>query len=475
MISVVRAAAKGERKAMQSLYKANKQTVWSVAQGLLLDQEQSATVTASVFRDLLRDLKRNKIDTKEDFTNVAIRKTAEQCVAIILKKRPKAFQLPHDKDFRLAAGTPIIDHWNEEPEFYLSNLPPLLRLIFILHTIGGWGALRIAQVLQWDSALIRSSIETEAYNFKQLQKLSGRNYSAAYEEILLLFQQWKSGNALPADLDRDMIAHIESQVSPQAESAKRTKLSILLFCAIICLALLPFIIQIAQRKAEEKAAQDSINAASDIEADINDIDDPDDEYEETEDEVTEPTLTYSPGALDSDVIYTAEIYIDGYDPILIQLDHHAAPVTCANFVEMALRGDYDRTTSIYSITDGSMIKGGDPSAISSSIITNKRIVGEFSENGYDNPLLHTAGAISLNRGNEYDSGYCSFSILREDCPDMDGKYAVFGYVIEGMEVLDEIYNDMTADEYGNIPLENQPIIDSIFIYEEDIELPEDDY
>ena len=77
------------------------------------------------------------------------------------------------------------------------------------------------------------------------------------------------------------------------------------------------------------------------------------------------------------------------------------------------------------------------------------------------------------RSGDYDSAGSAFSILRTDRTDMDGKYAVFGYVIEGMDVVEEIYNSVIADDTGYIE-ENQPVIDSLYIREEENEMPDDE-
>ena len=460
MSSLIQAAIKGERSALRTLYKANRQKVWNIAYGLLLDQGQAASVTSSVFRDLWRELKLSSIATKEDFTNAAVSKTAEQCVAAILQKNPRAFHLPYDKDFHLPAGIAINTRFHSEPEYYLSNLPALQRLIFVLHTIGGWGALRIAHVLQWDSSIVRTALEAEEENFSLLQQLSGEKYHSSLEEVLQLFAQWENGNKLPEDTDRQLLESIEALVSPQAEQAKRRKLSIAVFCAVVCIGLLAVILRSCKPDPNKPGKDSTVETTEDLEA-----------TEELTEETEDPNAPYSPPRLDSDVIYYADIEIEGYGTIVIQLDQDAAPVTCANFVDLAEMGFYDFLT-IYSITDGSMIQGGDPT-IGSSIISSRHIVGEFSENGYDNPLSHTAGAISMVRSGDYNSASSAFSILRTDRTDMDGKYAVFGYVIEGMDVLDAICNDNFADETGYIEEEMQPIIDSLYIREEDIEIEED--
>lgn len=459
MSSVIHAAAKGERGALRTLYKENRQKVWSISYGLLLDQKQASSVTSAVFRDLWRELKISSIATKEDFTNAAINKTAELCAAAILQKNPKAFQLPYDKDFHLPAGMEINFQHESEPEYYLSNLPALQRLIFVLHTVGGWGALRIARVLQWDSSIVRAAIETEPDTFGQLQQQSNREYISDYEDVLRLYSQWETNNKIPDALDRQQLESIEALVSPQAEQAKRRKISIAVFCAVVCIGLLAIILRTVDPATSSKD---------------NDTSETTEATEETE-EITEttedPNAPYSPGLLDSDVTYYADIEIMDYGTIVIQLDQEAAPITCANFVELAEMGFYDFMT-IHSISDGTMIQGGDPT-IGSTVSSNRRIFGEFSENGYNNPLSHTAGAISMARSADYDSANSVFSILRTDRTDMDGKYAVFGYVIEGMDVLDDICNSVIADDTGYIEEENQPIIDSLYIREVEHEDPED--
>ena len=462
MSSVIQAAIKGERSAMHSLYKANKQKVWGIAYGLLLDQAQASSVAVSVFRDLWRELKLGNISSKEEFTNNAVNKTAEHCAAIILQKNPKAFQLPYDKAFDLPVGAPVNFNFETEPEFYLSNLPALHRLIFVLHTIGDWGALRIARVLQWDSAIVRTAIETEPDNLSHLQHQSGRDYYATYEEILQMFNQWEASNKIPEDAIRPILDNIDSLVSPQAEQAKRRKVSIAVFCAVVCIGLLAIILRSVDptklpKKNNNKA--ETTEAAEDVTTDP---------AETTED----PNAPYTPPSLDSDVTYYADIEIDSYGTIVIELDQEAAPITCANFVELAEMGFYDFLT-IHSISDGSMIQGGDPT-IGSNVSLGKDIAGEYSENGYDNPLSHTAGVITMDRSGASNSSRYVFSILRTDRTDMDGKYAAFGRVIEGMDVLEDICNNVIADESGYIEEDSQPIIDSLYIREVEDEIPEED-
>ena len=90
------------------------------------------------------------------------------------------------------------------------------------------------------------------------------------------------------------------------------------------------------------------------------------------------------------------------------------------------------------------------------------IVGEFASNGIENPLSHIRGAISMARANDPDSASSQFFIVHEDSTFLDGNYAAFGYVTEGMDIVDTICETTTGqDANGMVPEENRPVIESI--------------
>lgn len=179
-----------------------------------------------------------------------------------------------------------------------------------------------------------------------------------------------------------------------------------------------------------------------------------------ETEVTGPeTQQPAPPAENS---YTAVIEIEGYGTITLELDASAAPVTTENFVSLAREGFYDGLT-FHRIIEGFMIQGGDPDGNGTGG-SEQTIKGEFRENGVENSLSHTRGAISMARSNDYDSASSQFFIVHEDSTFLDGSYAAFGYVKEGMEVVDAICADAEPiDGDGFIAPENQPVIQSITI------------
>mgnify|MGYP005843124219 CR=1 FL=1 len=154
------------------------------------------------------------------------------------------------------------------------------------------------------------------------------------------------------------------------------------------------------------------------------------------------------------------IHMKDRGDISVELDGDSAPITVKNFLDLAGEGFYDGLT-FHRIINGFMMQGGDPEGTGRGG-SEKEIKGEFSSNGVDNPLTHTRGAISMARSPEKDSASSQFFIVHQDSPHLDGDYAVFGYVTEGMDIVDDICeNTPVLDNNGTVANEDKPIIESI--------------
>lgn len=161
----------------------------------------------------------------------------------------------------------------------------------------------------------------------------------------------------------------------------------------------------------------------------------------------------------------ATITVKDYGDIIVQLDETAAPLTVENFVSLAKDGFYDGLT-FHRIINGFMIQGGDPLGNGTGG-SDETIKGEFSSNGVDNPISHKRGVISMARSQEPDSASSQFFIVQADSTYLDGEYAGFGYVTSGMDIVDQICEDVPVqDNNGTVNPEDQPIIESIVITEE---------
>lgn len=155
-----------------------------------------------------------------------------------------------------------------------------------------------------------------------------------------------------------------------------------------------------------------------------------------------------------------KIHMKDYGTIEVELDADQAPITVTNFVKLAGEGFYDGLT-FHRIIEGFMMQGGDPNGDGTGG-SDQEIKGEFRINGVDNTLSHTRGAISMARTTIPDSASSQFFIMHQDGTGLDGKYACFGYVTNGMEIVDEICeNAVVMGDGETVPAENQPVIESI--------------
>lgn len=158
----------------------------------------------------------------------------------------------------------------------------------------------------------------------------------------------------------------------------------------------------------------------------------------------------------------AEITVKGYGTIKAELDPKEAPITVANFIDLAESGFYDGLT-FHRIMDGFMMQGGDPDGNGTGG-SGKEIKGEFALNGIENNISHTKGTISMARSQDPDSASSQFFIVQSDSTFLDGQYAGFGHVTEGIELVDQICADARpTDNNGTIPSAVQPVIESIKI------------
>jgi len=132
------------------------------------------------------------------------------------------------------------------------------------------------------------------------------------------------------------------------------------------------------------------------------------------------------------------IEMEDGDIIRAELYPETAPNTVKNFISLIQKGFYNGTI-FHRVIPGFMIQGGDPKGNGQGG-PGYSIKGEFTANGFQNDLLHTKGVLSMARTMAPDSAGSQFFIMSDDAPHLDGQYAAFGMVIEGLEVVDKIVN-----------------------------------
>ena len=236
----------------------------------------------------------------------------------------------------------------------------------------------------------------------------------------------------------------------------------------------------SQEETETKAASsDSDKVVSEEEAEkagFSDGSDEESDSADTDSENTDSSDSKSADAEDKDSstsvlldtskeltgTHHAEIEVKDYGTIDVELDADTAPITVTNFVKLAQEGFYDGLT-FHRIMEGFMIQGGDPNGDGTGG-SEENIKGEFSNNGVDNDISHTRGTISMARASDPDSASSQFFIVQADSTFLDGDYAGFGHVTEGMDIVDKICEDAKpTDNNGTITSDQQPVIEKITI------------
>ncbi|GLX71350.1 peptidylprolyl isomerase [Paenibacillus glycanilyticus] len=160
--------------------------------------------------------------------------------------------------------------------------------------------------------------------------------------------------------------------------------------------------------------------------------------------------------LGSDKHPVVTIEMDTGKSFQVELYPEIAPNTVNNFVSLVKKGFYDGTI-FHRVIPGFMIQGGDPEGTGMGG-PGYSIKGEFMSNGFQNDLLHTRGVISMARSGDPDSGGSQFFVMVADAPSLDGDYAAFGKVIEGMDTVDEIVNQETEKSgEGSTPVKPMAI------------------
>ena len=161
-------------------------------------------------------------------------------------------------------------------------------------------------------------------------------------------------------------------------------------------------------------------------------------------------------------LHHVTIDVQDYGTISLELDADTAPISVTNFINLANEGFYDGLT-FHRIISGFMIQGGDPNGNGTGG-SEKTIKGEFSANGVENDISHVRGVISMARANDPDSGSSQFFIVHEDSTFLDGQYAAFGHVTEGMDVVDAICEAVPVqDNNGTVAAADQPVITAVTV------------
>ena len=457
MTPLIKKAHKGNRDAMTELYQSNKHYVFYLCSLLLCDPKAADNACVHVFKNAWDYLLDGKIETEQEFTDFVVKKAVNHCKNKFTKSNNKAFKIPMNKNFGATQYSKdgIVTNGNACDQI-LANLPPLHRFIYVLSSVGEWSEEEIAELLHTKPDVIKAALDAEQINLDRLtsaiNQKTGEKTGLSVDEFHALLADAMVASQIPHAVDTVVIMAIDAIADPIAEKAKKKMMKIGLtsiVSIILVVALIFGIVAIVKNSGSEDPLDDDTEESGSTDEDT--------------DTITWLTEVESP-------THYAIIDIADYGQITVALDGNSAPETVENFVTLAEEGFYDGLT-FHRIIEGFMMQGGDPDADGTGGNKDEdgneiNIAGEFYYNGYDNYLSHVRGAISMARANDYDSASSQFFIVHEDATSsLDMLYAAFGYVIEGMDVVDAVCEAAEpTDDNGTISAEDQPVITSITIY-----------
>lgn len=461
MDKVIRKAARGWRKEMTYLYEANKQKVYYVAGKLLLDEAKAAEAVQWVFENIWGSMTKQEVSKEADFTQLAMKLTAAYCKKQVEEVKPDAFSSSWKSETVIEAGGSASEGKKDCIDAVLTNLSELQRFVLVLHNVGGLNKMKLAIMLKVEHYTVQKILTTAEQVVEALveNKVVGDDWS--YSKLTEVLVAEAKDAKVPESADAAVTAVID-KIAAKTEK-KDKKLDnifsvLLLVVGVIALAGIFFGDDIKTAIWGETIIEETSTEGSMESGTLTSTDNAGNAAESTEPEATVEEIAAGLGLtlLDENLTYYVDLEIQDYGKIVIELNQEEAPITTANFVGLAESGFYNGLT-FHRILKGYMMQGGDPYGNGTGGSGNP-IVGEFKDNGYDNDLSHTRGAVSMARSGEYDSASSQFFIVQEDYPFWNGYYAVFGYVTEGMEIVDAICEAAEPkDANGTIAADKQPV------------------
>ncbi len=488
MTQIIQKAKKGNAEAMNLLYEANKDAVYSLAYLLIGDESATKKIILQVFRNAWDYLLGNEVESEEAFSAYVMKKTIAKCKAVTMTNHPKAFRIPAGKNFNAVIySVEIVSAEQELTDNALSALPSLLKFVFVLDALG-FSHDEIASGIGTNGDTVRTVLLTEEAHLERIKKQYEKTTKTEIEYSAVHFKQEVKAKrnmvVVPLPVDSIMQVNIAELCVPYEKKARKKQLFSLVIAACVCVALLGSMVGISAlaNSSDETTIDTTSDTTTSGTTETTDTSD-------TQADVT-PTEELT-------VTHYADIEIENYGTVTVALYGEEAPITVNNFVTLAESGFYDGLT-FHRIMDGFMMQGGDPNGDGTGGHTDEdgnelNITGEFSNNGIANSISHARGVISMARdGSTFEQyityygytveelvellGYTAeeieadieaarnsassqFFIMHEDNEGLDGQYAAFGYVTEGMEIVDMICTSAEpTDDNGTIPAEDQPVI-----------------
>ncbi len=461
--TLIQKAQKGDVQAMTELFDSNKSTIWFLCRMLLQNETEADRAAIYVFNRTWGEIIDGRITSEEELSSFATQRAVTYCKGKMYKQNKKAFRIPANCNFIHTYDEGSMKFHGDLYEIILSNLPVFQRFLYVTHTVAGYSEEELAKIFDIKAKIVKKALEDETANVSRIVALTERHLKMKGNMDIDIFHETIVRKALEFPISENAEEAAKQDIKnvclPIQKKRKRKQFRILAAACAGMLVLCTVVgVMLAGETKDPKVGEETL--ASDGSDSENSAAEEDGE---TSEESTETGTSFeNTSELPIEATHYADISMEGYGTITIALDGNTAPETVENLVSLAESVFYEGLT-FHRIIEGFMMQGGDPNGDGTGGSENM-ITGEFSDNGIENNLSHTRGAVAMARSSDYDSASSQFYIVQEDSTSLDGQYAVFGYVTDGMDIVDEICSSAEPiDDNGTIPAEEQPVIASITI------------
>lgn len=435
-------AALGDKKSLDFICEKYGKYVYFFCTTVISDNKKAENAFKKSFKAIFSAISKNP--NTDNLDEIVKSETAKVCKSAIFDENnhengAAKMQPFGDKD-KISSASAITA---EQKNLFVNALKSInanQRIVVLLNLLCDYNTKKIADILKISEDKVQNSLEYGRENIKKQLRTSDSKFTK--RDIIFLMtasanivKEAAAQAKIPDSIDSFLDEIVLSLAKPQKSDKKKAWIVISAVAVFLVAVIVVFVITSNKSNGSAGATNDSASA-SNVSATI--------------------------GESQAKGTHHAEIDIKDYGVIKVELNGDVAPITVANFINLANSHFYDGLT-FHRIIDGFMMQGGDPLGNGTGGSENT-IKGEFSQNGVENNLSHTRGAISMARSTDMDSASSQFFIVQSDSTYLDGQYACFGYVTDGMNIVDEICkNAVTTDSNGSVSAENQPVINSITI------------
>lgn len=435
-------AALGDKKSLDFICEKYGKYVYFFCTTVISDNKKAETAFKKSFKAIFSAISKNP--NTDNLDEIVKSETVKVCKSAIFDENnhengATKMQPFGDKD-KISSASAITA---EQKNLFVNALKSInanQRIVVLLNLLCDYNTKKIADILKISEDKVQNSLEYGRENIKKQLRTSDSKFTK--RDIIFLMtasanivKETAAQAKIPDSIDSFLDEIVLSLAKPQKSDKKKAWIVISAVAVFLVAVIVVFVITSNKSNGSAGATNDSASA-SNVSATI--------------------------GESQAKGTHHAEINIKDYGVIKVELNGDVAPITVANFINLANSHFYDGLT-FHRIIDGFMMQGGDPLGNGTGGSENT-IKGEFSQNGVENNLSHTRGAISMARSTDMDSASSQFFIVQSDSTYLDGQYACFGYVTDGMDIVDKICkNAVTTDSNGSVSAENQPVINSITI------------